>query len=95
MPSARALLLAGCDPNAQNVEGNTPLHVACAFGSFDLINFLLASGAKPDVENNHGDLPMRLVFSEGQGIYLAFYEDDEFIQESNGLKIPKFKENKK
>lgn len=32
---ARCLILAGANPEARNIKGNTPLHLACACGDID------------------------------------------------------------
>ena len=42
---ARALLDAKCSPDAQDRDGRTALHIACAMGHVGLIRALIAAGA--------------------------------------------------
>lgn len=43
--------------DAQDDEGNTPLHIAAQFKNDDIISFLLENGANRNVENNDGKKP--------------------------------------
>jgi ankyrin repeat protein len=69
------LLKSNCHLNFQNVDGNTPLHLACDFLFLDwqksyhkkVVELLLKHGAKVDISNNKGMTPLHL---------LAWYRDD-------------------
>jgi ankyrin repeat protein len=37
---------------------NTPLHYACAYGYYEIIDLLINSGADPNVVNNWGFSPL-------------------------------------
>jgi len=52
------LLEAGAYPNAANNNGETPLHLAAAKGSDDLVRMLVQKGAKPDVRDKSGRTPL-------------------------------------
>ena len=64
-PLAELLLAAGADPNARNIDGSTPLHVAVASGKQDLIELLLANKANPNARNNAGQTPLDLAEHKG------------------------------
>lgn len=46
--SARQLLTAGADKNYRGLNGETPLHLAAAYGHHDLVKLLLNHGARAD-----------------------------------------------
>lgn len=48
LSSATLLLEAGADKNFQGPEGQTPLHLAAAYGHHDVVKLLLNYGADPD-----------------------------------------------
>ena len=53
--------LSGCDLSIQNKEGNTPLHIACATESGQMINKLIESdqlGKSLSLQNIHGHTPL-------------------------------------
>ena len=52
------LLSAGADPNAENAIGQTALHVACLWGSADVVELLLKGGADANVQNQFGVTPL-------------------------------------
>ena len=66
LETMRLILHAGCDVNAMNIEGNTPLHLAVTFkpgpGQEDVLketlDLLLLFGADTKLENNSGRMAM-------------------------------------
>ena len=63
----KLILHAGCDVNAVNTEGNTPLHLAVTFKPADpeevvilseMLLLLLDIGADPKLENKNGQTPL-------------------------------------
>lgn len=56
--AVEALLKAGCDPDAKNDLGQTPLHLAYEFAaSKEVIDLLLKYGARSDVLDVYGNAP--------------------------------------
>ena len=80
----KLILHAGCDINAVNTEGNTPLHLAVKFKPEpeeveilrEMLLLLLDIGADPKLENKNGQTPMdscetdeaRRILSEKRGL---------------------------
>ena len=62
----KLILHAGCDVNAVNTEGNTPLHLAVKFKPEpekveilrEMLLLLLDIGADPKLENKNGQTPL-------------------------------------
>jgi ankyrin repeat protein len=54
------LLAAGTDPNVEDLDGDTPLHIAAEQCRADLAELLLRHGADPNVRNNEGKTPADL-----------------------------------
>ena len=63
----KLILHAGCDVNAVNTKGNTPLHLAVKFKAAELeeveilremLLLLLDIGADPKLENKNGQTPL-------------------------------------
>ena len=63
------ILHAGCDVNAVNTEGNTPLHLAVTFKPADpeevvilseMLLLLLDIGADPKLVNKNGQTPLHI-----------------------------------
>ena len=80
----KLILHAGCDVNAVNTEGNTPLHLAVKFKPEpeeveilrEMLLLLLDIGADPKLENKNGQTPLdscetdeaRMILSEKRGL---------------------------
>lgn len=55
LKAVKALLRRGCETNAQNRQGNSPLHYAFAYKYQEVAEYLMRKGgALPDVRNVHG-----------------------------------------
>jgi len=54
------LLAMGADPNAPNMFGSTPLHLAALAGTKEVVELLLAAGAETYVRGRHGTIPLHL-----------------------------------
>lgn len=55
-------LLVACDVDEKDAYGNTPLHIACQNGHFDLAHLLLARQASLNVRNDTGNTPLHYAF---------------------------------
>jgi hypothetical protein len=58
----------GIEIDAQNSNGQTPLHVACSRGNWLVIRLLLRSGASPDLKDKRGLTPGQLAVKRGMPI---------------------------
>lgn len=58
--SAQILLNHGINPNAQDSEGNTPLHRAAKIGEANMVKTLLFSGSQSKIKNNIGLIPLNV-----------------------------------
>lgn len=67
LEQARLLLQAGADPNAADLMGNTPLHVAAKTGHGALVLALLEAKADPSAINNQGATFDRYFFMGNEG----------------------------
>lgn len=64
----RALLKGGCDPNLQNLDGDTPLTSLCQRNpKLEAIDVLLKSGASPNTANNAGFSPLHIAIASDNG----------------------------
>ena len=59
------LLKTEIDTNAQNSDGNTPLHVAIQLNKPGLIRVLLAAKANTDMPDHHGNTPLQNALQVG------------------------------
>jgi ankyrin repeat protein len=67
------------DFNAQNVYGNTPLHLACIHGNMDIVLALCRMNADTNLKNHNGETPIMLA---------SIYEDnDELNLEKSNLSM--------
>ena len=63
------LLVGGrADPDLQDHDGYTPLHVAAVHGHVEAIAVLLAGGADANIRNKRGVTPLLLACSENQTV---------------------------
>jgi ankyrin repeat protein len=51
------LMAKGCNPNHQNLQGQTPAHYCIAYQNYDLSTWLFENGAKDTLENKYGLTP--------------------------------------
>ncbi len=69
------LLSRRANPNAQNDDGKTPLHLACEYDTLSAANvkLLLESGADPGIRDQRGETPLDKLF--------GFREETQRIRE--------------
>lgn len=60
------LLTDGADPNAKNLFGMTPLHIACMCGRCDIAEALILNGANVVEQAMYGNTPLAIAISTGQ-----------------------------
>ena len=64
VPIAAFLLRKGCDPNAKDSSGNSPLHYAAGYGWWFMLRLLLSAGTDPNVLNDWKVSTERSYFSD-------------------------------
>ena len=52
----------GADPNAQDKEGKTPLHLAASSGDEEKVKLLLKKGANPDIKDAKNRIPVSRLY---------------------------------
>lgn len=55
-----------CDINAKNKFGQTPLHLSCQFGHFQVARLLLDAGTFPEAADSQGMRPLHYAAKHGQ-----------------------------
>ncbi|MDF3047688.1 MAG: hypothetical protein K0R73_806 [Candidatus Midichloriaceae bacterium] len=61
LPSlVKVMLQYSFDVNAQNINGNTPLHLAYKINVKEMCDMLINHGARNDIKNNKGELPSEI-----------------------------------
>jgi len=60
LPACRLLLDRGADARAENVEGDSALHIAAANNQLEVLELLLNRGANVDAGNSTGDTALHL-----------------------------------
>jgi ankyrin repeat protein len=87
----KRLIDAGADPNAQDDNGWTPLHIAAQESSLDAVRLLLDAGANPNVRNSGGQTPLSPAFHFSCDIRImdALLDAgaDPFAKNKNGVSI--------
>jgi ankyrin repeat protein len=66
----------GANPNSQNIEGNTSLHMATK-STPEMVKLLLDNGAKRFITNKRGKTPLdELFYSSASSLSVNFKEED-------------------
>jgi len=60
-----SLIEFGADPNVQNFNGETPLHLAALNGNNSMVAFLIENGANVNAKNVEGSSPLHMAISAG------------------------------
>ena len=79
------LLINGGDPNAQNDEGNTPLHLAVISKQKECVSILLEKGAEAFILNNRRQSPF--VLSSGEITTLMKKVIEKSHRQNKGLRV--------
>ena len=61
---AENLLMRKCDPNIQNIFGNTALHLAYKTNNMALVYLLKGFGALENIKNESGLRPVQMTYFE-------------------------------
>lgn len=84
--SAAELIFRGVDPNGQDNDKNTPLHIAYLFDRQEMIQFLVSKGAQSTIRNLYGILPQDMSMSAALALFFeaAVTDDDVYIKAGMG-----------
>lgn len=63
LAACRALLTSGANVKSKDAQGRTPLALAAASGSLEVVTMLLQNGADPTVTDSSGNTPMHFAFA--------------------------------
>lgn len=74
------LLDAGADPQAEDAEGNTPLHFTSRDGNYRATYLLLTAGADPDMPNEHDQTAFDMAEEHG-------HSHVQYLLETNGMGV--------
>ena len=80
----KTLIELGCDVNARNYSGNTPLHLAAKLNAFDIAQILLTAKADYRIKNNAGKTPSSII----RGLY-SHREVSDVIQQAKKIDFNK------
>ncbi|CAB9497493.1 repeat domain-containing protein 55 [Seminavis robusta] len=78
---------AGASVQMADVNGSTPLHIACRKGSRSLVRLLLKEGADPTARDSEGNTPVHAACFEGHWSLLPLLVDDGDDDEVNALSM--------
>lgn len=82
--TVRLLLNAGVDINAQNVDGDTSLHIATKVGNFEIAQTLLNNGADRTIVNKAGQTPLTVAARDKNEQLMRLYLSlDVVIEKKN------------
>jgi ankyrin repeat protein len=70
------LLEFGANPNLQDFEGATPLHIAGDAKSSEIVSLLVQKGADPTIRNSFGTKASELCINRGLGNALVLPQTD-------------------
>merc|ERR1711879_97929 len=63
--------------NRPNNSGNTPLHIAYAFGTLKQIQTLIQKGSDLSVKNKNGNIPHHMVIADRRRLLPLYVADEE------------------
>ena len=75
----------GCDVNAQDLDGNTPLHSSVLFENESAFKELLSKGARVDIEDNEGQSVKSLIEEDKLTKFIALIRTNEQLATSELL----------
>ncbi|MGB9181162.1 MAG: ankyrin repeat domain-containing protein [Pyrinomonadaceae bacterium] len=82
LPTAKALLERGVNPNAKDAEGRTPLTEATYNQHADVVKLLLEKGADPTLKKNDGATAASFAESKGNKQIMELFEQSKSLVEA-------------